>query len=94
MAAFSAFDVDDSGQIDLTELSNAVLMTAPELGEEDLRMRESELDGILGEFSGRRVFGVKGTNVAKGRGEVFRWREFVGAVSGGGSGQGQEIAVT
>lgn len=93
MAAFSAFDVDDSGQIDLAELRRAVLTTAPEIGEEDLRMNEKDLDGILGEFSGRRVFGVKGVNVAKGKGEVFRWREFIGAVSGGGNGQGQEVSV-
>lgn len=83
MAAFSAFDVDDSGQIDVAELRRAVLGTAPELGEEDYRMNERDVDAILGEFSGRRAFGAKGVNVAKGRGEVFRYRVFMGAVTGG-----------
>ena len=85
-AAFSAFDVDDSGQIDVADLRRSLLSTAPEDG---ARMSERELDGILGEFSGRRAFGAKGLNVAKGKGEVFRWREFMGAVSGGG-GMGAE----
>lgn len=83
MAAFSAFDVDDSGQIDIADLRRSLLSTAPEDGE---RLSERELDGILAEFSGRRAFGAKGLNVAKGKGEVFRWREFMGAVSGGGGG--------
>ena len=88
-AAFAAFDVDDSGQIDMAELRQAVLGTAPEVGEEDYRMSEREVDGILGEFAGRRQFGAKGVNVAKGKGEVFRWREFMGAVNGGVGVEGQ-----
>jgi Ca2+-binding EF-hand superfamily protein len=87
MAAFSAFDVDDSGQIDVVELKRCLLGTAPEAGEEDYRMSERELDAILGEYSGRRAFGAKGVNVAKGKGEVFKYRDFMGAINGG-SGNG------
>lgn len=87
-AAFSAFDVDDSGQIDVAELRNALLNTAPEPGEQMIRLSEREVEGILGEFAARRAFGAKGVNVAKGKGEVFRWREFMGSISGGGCGGG------
>ena len=93
MAAFSAFDVDDSGQIDVAELRKALLMTAPEPGEEDFRMGEREVDAILGEFVGRRAFGAKGINVAKGKGEVFRYREFMGAVTAGAGGGGEVVVV-
>lgn len=56
------------------------------------------MDAVLEEFGGRRAFGggagVKGRvgmagmgglggGVNRGRGDVFRWREFVGAVAGG-----------
>ena len=88
-AAFSAFDVDDSGQIDVAELRKALLDTAPEPGEEPIRLSEREVDSILGEFSGRRAFGAKGTSVAKGKGEVFRYRDFMGNISGGGVDAGQ-----
>ncbi|KAK3683048.1 hypothetical protein LTR37_020612 [Vermiconidia calcicola] len=84
MAAFGAFDVDDSGQIDLSELRRALVDTAPENRGDGLS--EGEIEGILGEFSGRRAFGAKGTNVAKGKGEVFRYREFMGSIIGGGGG--------
>ena len=57
MNALAAFDDDDSGQIDVAELRRALLMTGPDVGEEDLRMSEREVDGILAEFSGRRAFG-------------------------------------
>lgn len=82
-AAFEAFDVDDSGQIDLAEIRRAVLHTAPEPGEDMVRLSEREVDGILGEFSSRRAFGAKGMHVAKGKGEVFRWREFMAGMQGG-----------
>lgn len=91
-AAFSAFDVDDSGQIDLVELRNALLNTAPERGEAMIKLSEKEADGILRDFTARRAFGAKGVNVAKSKGEVFRWRDFMGSVTGGADGQG-EVAV-
>ena len=84
IAAFGAFDVDDSGQIDIGELRDALLHTAPEPGEKDMRLSERDVDSILGEFAGRRAFGAKGTNVSKGKGEVFRYRDFMASVSGGG----------
>ncbi|KAK4574329.1 hypothetical protein LTR86_002091 [Recurvomyces mirabilis] len=86
IAAFEAFDVDDSGQIDVMELRNALVDTAPEPGEEDYRVSEREVDSILGEFASRRHFGAKGLTVAKGKGEVFRYREFMGSLGGGPAG--------
>lgn len=82
-AAFEAFDVDDSGQIDLAELRHAVLNTVPEPREDPMPLSEREVDGTLGEFASRRAFGAKGLNVAKGRGEVFRYRDFMASISGG-----------
>lgn len=65
-----------------------------------------EVDSVLGEFGGRRMFagrrgtggGVGGKTIGAGAGagasaggEVFRWREFVNAVSGsGGAARGED----
>ncbi|EMC94763.1 hypothetical protein BAUCODRAFT_59070, partial [Baudoinia panamericana UAMH 10762] len=81
-AAFEAFDVDDSGQIDVAELRRALVSTAPDPGEDAIRLSEREIDGILGEFASRRHFGGKGVNAAKAKGEVFRYRDFMANVSG------------
>lgn len=90
MSAFSAFDDDDSGQVDLTELRDALLHTAPEPGERLLN--EKDIDKIVNGFSGRRAFGKSsgmGMGMSK-RGEVFKYQEFVSAVSGGNSKGGKE----
>ena len=83
--AFAAFDEDDSGQIDLTELRDALLHTSPEADESPLT--EREIDQVVNGFTGRRVFGGKGMkSVGLGAGgkraEVFRYQEFVGSISG------------
>ena len=88
-AAFEAWDVDDSGQIDLAELRQALMRTA-----EDDGLSEREIEGILGDFGGRRAFGAKGRGLeGKGRGEVFRYREFMAGVMGGSVGEGEGLAV-
>jgi Ca2+-binding EF-hand superfamily protein len=69
-AAFEAFDVDDSGQVDVGVLREA-------LGREG-GMSVGEVESVLGEFTGRRAFG------AKERGDVFRYRDFMAKVGGGG----------
>lgn len=81
-AAFEAFDDDDSGQIDLGELKDALLHTASEPGEK--KLTEREIDIVVEGFSGRRAFGKGGKN--RGRGEVFRYAEFVASITGGGNG--------
>jgi hypothetical protein len=78
-AAFEAFDDADDGQIDLGELKDALLHTAPEAGER--RLTEREIDMVVEGFSGRRAFGKGGKGL--GRGEVFRYQEFVSSVTGG-----------
>jgi len=80
-AALEAFDDDDSGQIDLAELKDALLHTAPEPGEK--KLTEREIDMVVEGFSGRRAFGKGGKSL--GRGEVFRYAEFVASISGGGN---------
>lgn len=80
-AAFEAFDDGDDGQIDLAELKDALLHTAPEAG--DRKLTEREIDMVVEGFSGRRTFGKGGKGLA--RGEVFRYQEFVASVTGGGS---------
>lgn len=87
--AFSAFDDDDSGQIDLGELRDALLHTAPEPGERALS--EREVDEVMAGFTGRRAFSK--SNGGKGkRGEVFRYQEFVTGVSGIGNGGSERAA--
>ncbi|KAL9028906.1 MAG: hypothetical protein Q9196_002785 [Gyalolechia fulgens] len=80
MNAFAAFDEDDSGQIDVKELRDALLHTSPEVGER--AMTEKEIDQVVGGFTGRRAF-KKGMGQGE-RGDVFRYPEFVGSVMGGG----------
>ncbi|KAH8793937.1 hypothetical protein BGZ57DRAFT_947608 [Hyaloscypha finlandica] len=88
LSAFSAFDEDDSGQVDLAELRDALLHTAPEPGEKLLT--EREIDKVMNGFTGRRAFG-KHTGGGMGkRGEVFKYQEFVAGVAGGASVDGKE----
>lgn len=82
MSAFAAFDEDDSGQVDLTELRDALLNTAPDAGEQPLTARE--IDTVMGKYSTRRAFGKNMGGMGK-RGEVFRYQEFVGSLAGGGN---------
>lgn len=83
-AAFSAFDDADDGQIDLNELKDALLHTAPEKGER--KLTEREIDMVVEGFSGRRAFGKGGKGLS--RGEVFRYQEFMASITGG-SGNGE-----
>ncbi|KAL4797483.1 hypothetical protein BDV19DRAFT_358932 [Aspergillus venezuelensis] len=81
--ALVAFDEDDSGQVDVDELRDALLHTAPDSGERPLS--EREVNEVLNGFTGRRAFGGKvGKGPAGGkRGEVLRYPEFVDTVMGG-----------
>lgn len=94
-AAFSAFDADDSGQVDVGELREALLDQVNAGGS---RLDEGEMEGVIGEFRGRRAFG-RGAGMGLGggggggaKGDVFRYREFIGAVTGGGGAMGRERA--
>ncbi|KAI1467268.1 EF-hand [Daldinia caldariorum] len=82
LSAFSAFDDDDSGQVDFSELRDALLHTAPEPGERALTA--TEVDKIMLGFSGRRAFSksMAGGGLSK-RGEVFKYQEFVNSIVGG-----------
>jgi Ca2+-binding EF-hand superfamily protein len=80
-AAFEAFDDGDDGQIDLAELKDALLHTAPEPGEH--KLTEREIDMVIEGFSGRRAFGKGGKGL--GKGEVFRYQEFMSSLTGGGN---------
>ncbi|KAI8938050.1 hypothetical protein NX059_005722 [Plenodomus lindquistii] len=80
-AAFEAFDDADDGQIDLAELKDALLHTAPEAGEH--KLTEREIDMVIEGFSSRRAFGKGGKSL--GRGEVFRYQDFLSSLTGGGN---------
>ncbi|KAI2642658.1 EF-hand [Xylaria nigripes] len=87
LSAFSAFDDDDSGQVDVAELRDALLRTPPEPGEHVLTA--AEVDKIIAGFRGRRAFSKSsmtggGAVVAPRRGEVFRYQEFVNSITGVG----------
>ena len=84
--AFAAFDEDDSGQIDVKELRDALLHTSPEAGERPLN--EREIDQVIDGFHGRRDF-AKGTGGGN-RGEVFRYHDFVTNAMGVGENQKEE----
>lgn len=81
--AFAAFDDHDGGEIDVGELKDALLHTAPEPGERGVSARE--IEEVLGGFVGRKAFGkeMKSGGGGGGRGEVFRYREWVGGLTGG-----------
>ncbi|KAI6092579.1 EF-hand [Hypoxylon rubiginosum] len=81
LSAFSAFDDDDSGQVDLTELRDALLHTAPEPGERALT--STEVDKIMSGFSGRRAFSKSMAGGLGKRGEVFKYQDFVNSIVGG-----------
>lgn len=81
-AAFAAFDVDDSGQIDLQELRIALLQTVPESGE--VALTERDINTVTDGFSGRRAFSKGMSKESSKRGDAFRYTEFVGALTGGG----------
>ncbi|KAI1337920.1 EF-hand [Xylariaceae sp. FL0016] len=88
LSAFSAFDDDDSGQVDLAELRDALLHTAPEPGER--APTAAEVDRVIAGFSGRRAFGKHMAGGLGKRGEVFRYQEFVNSVLGSrGNGSGE-----
>ncbi|KIW65088.1 hypothetical protein PV04_07372 [Phialophora macrospora] len=89
--AFSAFDDDDSGQIDIAELRTALLNTAPDPGDRPLTAKD--IDRAMEGFTGRRILGKNVIGIAgvrglkdpapKKGGEVFRYQEFVGNLTGG-----------
>lgn len=81
LSAFSAFDDDDSGQVDMVELRDALLNTAPEPGERALTA--AEVDKVMAGFTGRRAFN-RNMNAQLGakKGEVFKYQEFVNSVMG------------
>nr|XP_036584780.1 calcium-binding ef-hand protein [Colletotrichum truncatum]KAF6794430.1 calcium-binding ef-hand protein [Colletotrichum truncatum] len=80
LSAFSAFDDDDSGQINLNELRDALLHTAPEPGERPLT--EAEVEKVIEGFTGRRAFNRNMQGGLGKRGEVFRYQDFVNSIMG------------
>ncbi|EED17116.1 calmodulin, putative [Talaromyces stipitatus ATCC 10500] len=80
--AFAAFDDDDSGQVDVAELRDALLHTNPDIGESPLT--EREVDEVLSGFTGRRAFGGRAKQAFSGqkRGDVFYYEDFVGSIMG------------
>jgi Ca2+-binding EF-hand superfamily protein len=83
ISAFSAFDEDDGGQIDLVELRDALLHTAPEPGVQPLN--ERDIDRVMNGFTGRRAFGKQTAGGMGKKGEVFKYQEFVASIQGGAS---------
>ncbi|EEH11207.1 conserved hypothetical protein [Histoplasma capsulatum G186AR] len=84
--AFAAFDEDDSGQIDMDELRDALLNTSPEADVSPLT--EREVNEVVNGFTGKSTFGSKGAKSmgfggAAKRSEIFRYQEFVGSLTGG-----------
>ncbi|POS82361.1 hypothetical protein EPUL_006131 [Erysiphe pulchra] len=81
ISAFSAFDEDDSGQIDLIEFKDALLQTTPDPGVTPLT--EGEIDSLMTDFIGRRAFCKNAGGGLGKRGEVFKYHDFMASISGG-----------
>ena len=77
VSAFGAFDDEDNGQIDVADLRQALLHTAPERGN-SMPLTERELEKAMSGFTGRKVFSKKNLS----QGEIFRYQDFVAAVTG------------
>ncbi|KAK4078758.1 uncharacterized protein Triagg1_3089 [Trichoderma aggressivum f. europaeum] len=85
LSAFSAFDEDDSGQIDWAELRDALLNTPPEAGQSALSA--AEVDKVVEGFTGRRAFNRNmNAHLSARRGEVFKYQEFVHSIMGSNGG--------
>lgn len=101
--AFSAFDDDDSGQIDVAELKTALLTTLPDPGQQ--RLNERDIDRAFEGYTGRRILGRNATGISGVRGinatpsakrsggDVFRYQEFVGNLTGGPSVMSESVGV-
>lgn len=94
--AFSAFDEDDSGQVDLEELKAALLDPALSgAGSDGLKLTAQDIEDSVKGFTARKVFDAKS---AKGnahgqwtggrRPDVLRYQDFVSNITGP-VGQGQ-----
>ena len=83
LSAFSAFDEDDSGQIDLGELRDALLHTAPEPGVQALS--EKDIEKVMNGFTGRKTLGKQTVGGMAKRGEVFKYQDFLSSIQGGAS---------
>ena len=85
--AFAAFDDDDSGQVDVAELKDALLHTAPEVGSGERLMSAVEVDSVLKGFVEKRAFGTgmghKGAVGGEKRGQVLKYNDFIGSIMGG-----------
>lgn len=84
--ALAAFDDDDNGQVDVAELRDALLHTAPEDGR--VPLTDQQIDEVFKGFTGRRAFGGRGamTGGLGKRGEVFQYHDFVRSVVGSENG--------
>ena len=90
LAALSAFDDDDSGQIDIAELVQAVTGSRPEDGGRSLSQKDVE--SIMEGFTGRRAFSAFGQSTNKNRGDVFRYRDWVSGLGAAGNNQTKTTA--
>ena len=91
LSALSAFDDDDSGQVDISELKEALMNTSPEPGslEAARPLSEREVETCIGGFRGRREFGRRGLGVQGKKGDVFRYEEFMREIYGNREGNVQ-----
>ncbi|KAI9849633.1 MAG: hypothetical protein M1837_002758 [Sclerophora amabilis] len=92
LSAFAAFDDDDSGTVDVGELRDALLNTAPEdFGERP--MTEVQVESAMRDFVGRKAFGGGHGKANRGgtRGDVFKYKDFVDSVRGGAQNGGVEV---
>ena len=83
-SALSAFDDDDSGQIDIGELKDALMNTNTEPGSLNRArpLSEREVDMCIEGFQGRREFGKRGLGAHGKKGDVFRYEDFMREIYG------------
>ncbi len=79
LSAFAAFDDHDNGQIDVADLRDTLLHTVPE-NRHQQPLTRAEIDKVMEGFTGRKTAGKK-----LGKEDVFRYQEFMAAVTGMGA---------
>ncbi|KAI9886709.1 MAG: hypothetical protein M1823_001485 [Watsoniomyces obsoletus] len=84
LSAFAAFDDNDNGQIDVADLRDTLLHTAPE-NRNQQPLSRAEIDKVMEGFTGRKTAGKK-----LGKEDVFRYQEFLAAVTGMGNKDGPQ----
>lgn len=87
--ALSAFDDDDSGQIDVAELREALLNTNGGKDGWKHQLAAKEIDRAMDGFTSKRAFSKSHSGgLGSNKTDVFKYREWIDSLSSGGDDNG------